>query len=279
MKKFKYYLRDNCKYFSFILSRLHINKSKNKILFDKIKQYKDLHINKTCYILGTGPSLKKVNIRKLENEFVIGTNFVFLHSDFKFLKRTYICFAPSHQPLNFDVWYNLFNKINKLNISQLFIGDSKYKYSIGNFLKENNYEKFQNLTLLNYHYSPILNSKNINFSNFHNLSLGPLISPVTTLVTTLQIAYFMGFKKIRLMGFDHDILDSYLQKGNSNSHFYADDQNHETNDMYKTKTRIFNWLFNAWTQYEILNDFYKNDNIEIVNYNKESFLDVFDKVI
>lgn len=277
MKKIKYYLRDNFRYVSLIFSKLFILFEKNNYFFYKIYNFKNIHKNKTCYILGTGPSVKNYDLKKLKDEFIIGTNFAFLHPDFLYLNNKYICFAPNHLPLNFDIWDNIFSKIDNTKISQIFIGDSKYRYSIGNYIKKNKYKNYDNLILLNYHSSPILNSKNINFSNLHDLSVGPLISPVTTLVTALQLAHFMGFNKIKLLGIDHDILDTYQNSATSNAHFYDKDQNHETHIKYKTKTRIFKWLYQAWTQYEILNEFYKNKNVEIVNLNKDSYLDVFDK--
>lgn len=278
MKKFKYYLRDNSKYLSLLYSKISILNDKNKYLFKRINNFKDIHKNKTCYIVGTGPSLKKFDIKKLKNEFTIGMNFSFLHPDFKFLNKKYICSAPSHIPLNFDIWDNLLNKIKEHDISQIFIGDSKYEYSIGNYLKYNKDKKLHNLCLLNYHSSPIVNSNNINFANLHDLRIGPLISPVTTLVTALQIAYYMGFTKINLLGIDHDILNTFENSATSNAHFYSEDQNHETHIKYDTKKRIFKWLYQAWEQYEILNEFYRLNKIKIINLNKESYLDVFDKV-
>lgn len=278
MKKFKYYLRDNSKYLSLLYSKISILNDKNKYLFKRINNFKDIHKNKTCYILGTGPSLNKFDIKKLKNEFTIGINFFFLHPDFKFLNKKYICSAPSHMPLNYDIWDNLLTKLQDHDISQIFIGDSNYEYSIGNFLKNNKDKKLHNLCLLNYHSSPIVNSNNINFSNLHDLGVGPLISPVTTLVTALQIAYYMGFTKINLLGIDHDNLNPAKNSDASNSHFYSEDQNHETHIKYDNKTSIFKWLYQAWTQYEILNEFYRLNKIEIINLNKESYLDVFDKV-
>ena len=278
MKNIKYYLRDNYKSVSLFYSKLIFLRNKQKSLFEKIDHFKNLHNDLSCYIVGTGSSLKNFNLKDIENEYVIGTNYFFMHEQFELLKKPYICFAPNHPPLNFKIWKNVFKKTEQLNIKQIFIGDSNYKFSISNYLNSSKIHPKDNLCLLNYFASPILNEKNINFENLHNLSIGPLISPITTLVTSLQLAYFMGFKKIFLLGIDHDILSTFQSNSTSNSHFYENDQSHETFDKYQTKTRIFKWLYNAWSQYEILNKFYESKNIEIFNLNKESYLDVFKKI-
>ncbi len=277
MKNIKYHFRDNYKLVSFLYSKLLLIRNNHKYLFKKIGYFKNIHNNSSCYIIGTGPSLKDFNLRELEDEYVIGTNFFFLHKDFKILKKPYICFAPNHHPLNFEIWNDLFSKTKNLNIRQLFIGDTNYKFSISNYINSNNLYHNDNLCLLNYFASPILNNKNIKFENLHDLSIGPLISPVTTLVTALQLAYFMGFKKIFLLGIDHNVFETHKNNFSSNSHFYENDQSHETSDIDQTKTRIFKWLYDAWTQYEILNKFYVSKNIEVLNLNKSSFLDVFKK--
>ena len=280
MKKIiKSYFRDNSKYVTLLYSKLKLFNHENKDLFKKISKFKNTHKNNTCYIIGTGPSVNKFDIKNLKNEFVIGLNFSFLHQDFKLLNKKYICLAPNHHPLNFDIWFNFFKKIKNISINQIFIGDAPYAYSISNFLKIDKKNSLNNLSLLNYYASPIINKKNINFSNLHDLSIGPLISPITTLVTSLQLAYYMGFTKINLIGIDHDILSSYelTQNGTANSHFYSDLQNHETKNNLLNKKNIFKWLYNAWIQYEILNDFYLKKGVKIINLNNESFLDVFDK--
>ena len=59
---------------------------KNKIL-------KDIHKNQRCFILGTGPSINKIDINKLKNEKCIFLSQFYLHKDYQNINPSYHLFS------------------------------------------------------------------------------------------------------------------------------------------------------------------------------------------
>lgn len=276
MKKIKHIIRDELPIVTYLHSKYM--KKKNGI-YDKIKSnsiFKNIHKGERCFILGTGPSIKDVEIKKLSNEYVICLNLFFKHHDFSKLNKKYICASPNHSPYLYQPWDYIFSQ-KYLNDVQIFIGDADYEFSISNYFRKNNLINRDNIHLLNYYSAPIANKKNINFKSFHDLSRGPLISPVTTLILALQIANYMGFEEINLLGIDHDQIN---QKKNTqvNGHFYENNEEYENlNNNQLDYKRIFSWYYNAWGQYQLFKNFYDNEKVNIFNLNKNSYLDVFPK--
>lgn len=63
--------------------------------FDKISDFKDLHKNKNCFILSSGPSLKEIDLTPLQRRITIGLN------------RSFLAYPETHYSCVFD--YRLFD--------------------------------------------------------------------------------------------------------------------------------------------------------------------------
>ena len=95
----------------------------------------------------------------------------------------------------------------------------------------------------------------------------------TTAVLALQVAIFMGFKKINLVGFEH----SWLATPTFLPHFYSDvkdDDDHISNMSYLDLIESCRLM---WKQYECVKVCAESRGIEIVNLTPDTFLDVFSK--
>jgi hypothetical protein len=44
----------------------------------QVRSYRDLHARKRCFLIGNGPSLRKMDLSHLRNEFSIGLNRIYL---------------------------------------------------------------------------------------------------------------------------------------------------------------------------------------------------------
>ena len=54
---------------------------KNGDLLKRNETLKGIHEGKRCFILGSGASLNELDLKKLENEYSFGSNFIFNHTD------------------------------------------------------------------------------------------------------------------------------------------------------------------------------------------------------
>ena len=140
--------------------------------------YKDKHKGERCVIIGNGPSLKNTDLRLLENEITFGQNKVFLFFPFITWTPTYVV---SYVP---DVirqrWAALKNLQMPLFVSmegRTLLGDRQYE---------------------THHFGPL---KRFLFSlNPHQeICVGHTVTYVT-----MQLAFYMGFKQVLLIGVDHN---------------------------------------------------------------------------
>jgi len=158
---------------------------------DKINSLRKLRKeHKECFIIGGGPSIKNQNLNLLENKFTI------VHNAF-YLLRTNYTFKPSlyvlEDPLPAEDNSIELNKINDINI----VVPLKLKKYIRNR---------DNVTYINFDYTYIdsretTKDKSLKFKFSDNLFLKGFWGG-TVVYFSLQIAYFLGFKKIYLFGVD-----------------------------------------------------------------------------
>lgn len=172
--------------FSFLISEYKLMKFKNK--------YQD----KRCFIIGNGPSLNKTNLSLLENENTFGLNRIYLLSEkLGFKTSFYVC-------VNKLVLQQFAKDISKLDIPK-FISSTGRRY----FKEDRNTIFLRGL-------SEITFSKNAIRGVWHD-------STVT--YTAMQLAYWMGFSEIVLVGVDHNfavkgVADKVItSKGPDRSHF------------------------------------------------------------
>ena len=62
-----------------------------KLRRSEIRSYGDAHRGERCFIIGGGPSLKKLDPKPLKNEYTFGVNAVFLIFDWLGFQPTYYC--------------------------------------------------------------------------------------------------------------------------------------------------------------------------------------------
>ena len=163
---------------------LHLDKKKINSLKKTKKNYDE------CFIIGGGPSIKNQNLNILEDKFSI------VHNAFYLLKDTYT-FKPSlyviEDPLPAEDNSTELNKIKDIDI----IIPLKLKKYIKNR---------ENVTYINFDYTYIdsretTKDNNLEFKFSDDLSRKGFWGG-TVVYFSLQIAYFLGFKKIYLFGVD-----------------------------------------------------------------------------
>jgi len=152
---------------------------------ERIERYKGIHTGKRCFVVANGPSLAKTKLEFLANEYTFGLN------------RVYLNFATS----SFRPTY--FVAVNELILEQ-FAGDIA-KLEMPKFLNWNRRSYFDPaISKICY-----LKSKMVVNDSFESDLTKPIVVGGTVTFVTLQLAFYMGFDTVVLVGLDH----RYVEKG------------------------------------------------------------------
>jgi len=211
-----------------------------------LEGYHDIHKGERCFIVGTGPSLKKTNIKLLKNETVFGVNTLYKGlKDFGITCRYY---AVS----DLKVWEGHYRKILPLDTT-LFISSFVGKEYINNQKKYRQYQKKEPLVLRTKGYITVCK----NFSK--DISKYVINGHSVVADICLQVAYYMGFKEVYLVGCDYSNI-GYRWDGSKT-------------ENVKT-VGLTNWekIFYA---FEICRKAFEKDGREIINATVGGELNVF----
>ncbi len=217
----------------------------------KINKLKNSHSGERCVIIGNGPSLKNTNLSKLKNVFTIGMN------------RFYMAFPE----LGFTS--SILLTVNDLVIEQC--AEDIRNLPIPTFVSWRGRKYIQPSPNLHYlHTSYVL-------PGFSTNAAGRLWEGATVTFVAMQLAYFMGFKQVILIGVDH----SFATQGTPNTTVVSggDDPNH-FNPGYFGKG--FRWqlpdLETSEIAYAMAKSAYEKDGREILDATVGGKLAVFPKV-
>jgi hypothetical protein len=218
----------------------------------RLRSYKNAHKGDRCFILGNGPSLKKINLPLLESEYTFGLN------------RVYLLFDQ----LGFSTTY--FVAVNHLVIEQC-------AREIENEVPCPKFLDWKARTLLNFAENMIfLRSCPLEPRFFNNLEQGVWQGTTVTYVA-MQIAFYMGFSQVILVGVDH----SFVTKGPPHKIVVTRDKDHNHfDDQYFGDG--FRWqlpdLEGSELAYRMAKYHYERDGREIVDATVDGKLNVFRKI-
>lgn len=250
---------------------------KYKDLVAKNIEFKDIHKGKRCFILGSGPSIKKEDLKPLKNEIVFALNNFYVHEDFAEIMSgdvpKYYMTAPIHSPQTEDEWKQWFEDMQShmpKNINMIF-GLNSYKGNIKHILETYGIFKEYNIT---WYYAGINISKEYKF-NVRDIQLTNVIWSASTVSTyALIMAMYMGFDKIYLLGVDHNYI---CLKKEENYRFYksAIHQQQEHQRMNFKKSDEFFGTGKVFLEKELISE---NCKINIFNCSWDSLLNMFERI-
>ncbi len=193
----------------------------------------------TCIVMGNGPSLKTVPLKFLRKHPTFGANKVYLLDGFT--PNYYVCVNP------------LVLEQNRAEIEAL---------PCPKFIRGG-----------------------LNFSGYQLHSVGfPMFSYVpwkwiyegyTVTFVSLQLAFFMGFETILLVGVDHRF--TFSGNPNEQSHMAGDDPNHFSPDYFKGQDWHNPDLERSEHAYRLALKAFTDDKRKIINLTKGTALNVFQK--
>lgn len=241
-------------------------------VFRKNSIYKNIHAGERVFILCTGPSIAEMELTKLKDERTIAASGFYLHKDCQIISPDYYC-IPSFE----NIYYDTDTAVELLKEIQKAMPSTKYFFSIH---EKNLIEKIKEFEkeCVNYiTYSEI--------SDYENTDIdlaGNIMGPQSVAILALEIALYMGFQTIYLLGTEHDSLLT-----NRYTHFYdynasiaskVNDEEDNQGNLHSTFGEQLKCTCKLWEQYEVLKKIAERMGAKIYNATSGGILDVFERV-
>lgn len=239
--------------------RVYINNYNNPLFREWYFQYRselekirNRHEGEDCFIIGNGPSLNEMDLEPLQNYHTFGLNKIYLMADRGVdLNLSYLV---SVNPLVVEQSANVFEELSC---------DTFLSYTAA-------HDQVRPLDHIYYLYTrgaPYTFRGNLN----HRIHEGYTVTYVA-----LQVAYFMGFRRVFLIGVDH----SFDAEGDPNEtqRMDEDDVNHFDPDYFKGDDWQLPDLEASELSYHLARFFYRRDGRQILDATVGGELEIYPKI-
>jgi len=226
----------------------------------QIASFQNRFVGERCFIIGNGPSLNQMDLSPLAKEFTFGVNAIYLN-------ESKMGFLPTfHVVEDTLVAEDRMKELLAYNGSVKFAGNH-LKYCLGqgeDFIWLN--------TMFDY-------SLYRNFPHFSRNALRCLWVGGTVSYLCMQLAYYMGFKEVYLVGFDHsyEIPKDADLSGKTITSQSGDPNHFDSSYFGKGKRWHDPALWRMEMAYKKARDNFEFDGRKIVNCSATSALTVFEK--
>lgn len=211
---------------------------------ESISNLKNIHTGERLFIIGTGPSLLQTNLNLLKGEILFGVNRLFLGYDTLNIECQY--YAASDPSIPY------LQQALELN-TKLFLGHGAYDQFISQYISRK--DEIVRMPLL----LPLLGWMWLGENNFSkDITKGTFNGWTIICDIPLQVAFYMGFTKVYLLGCDWDFAGAI-------THFYSNKKGPVDPEFYNRTSK----------SYEICKKIYENDRREIINLTNGGKLEIF----
>lgn len=204
-----------------------------------IRNFQNINSKKRCFIIANGPSLQKTNLELLKNEFSFGLNRIYL-------TFPTVSFRPTY-----------YVAVNDLVLAQ-FAGEIS-QLQMPKFLNWNMRRFFPGQPSDIFFLKPSYVLKD----RFEPDITKPMVFGGTVTFAALQIAYYMGFEEVIIVGLDH----KYSEAGTPNKteiRNYEKDTSHFHKDYFPKGVK---WqlpdLLRSEIDFKLARDFYEKNGRRI----------------
>jgi len=248
----------------------HVSPEEKRTL-EQNARFMDRHRGERCFVLATGPSIRHHDLKLLEGETCFAVSNFFVHADYRRIAPRYYCVVGRHPPITEENWSQWLRELqNGLGAATLFM-------SLGDRPTVERHGLFRDREV---HYLDLRGDREKAVTGTMDLA-ARLPAPQSVTVMALEIAIFMGFREIFLLGCDHD----WVTHLGESRHFYEEKDNalvrggynEWSNDMGNLEMQ-FSQLAALWKQYKLFRSFAEREDCRIWNATQGGLLDVFPKV-
>ncbi len=217
----------------------------------RLEKWRDRYQGQRCFVVGNGPSLRQTDLSKLEGEFTIGMNRIYLAFDDHDFKSS--CLVS----VNDLVLEQCKEDMQSLDLPKFVSWRARAHFHPG-----------PDLMFLDTDYTPP--------ADFNGDATGRLFEGFTVTYVCLQLAYFMGFTTAILIGVDHN----FVTQGPANAVVTSegDDPNHFAANYFG---KGFRWqlpdLEGSERAYQMAKTAYEADGRSILDATVGGKLTIFPK--
>lgn len=234
--------------------------------YNSLKRFKNKHLNERCFIIATGPSLRIEDLEKLKDEVTFSMNSIVLSYEKTEWRPTYYTLFDS------EVYKKFANLISNSKMNELFFGDNIYKYT-------------RHMDAGRVHYFPLYMFNHENslseeeyYTEFSNDIFDVVYDSGTIMYCTLQIAVYMGFKEIYLLGADSNYYGNAKHFIDYSLTDYEVNEKDVLNKANKKKDEADNRYYRIMTGYQKVKEYADNNGIKIYNATRGGMLELFERV-
>lgn len=223
--------------------------------YASLKQYHDIHKGKRCFIVATGPSLSVDDLNKLKDEYTISMNSIYVsYSNTTWRPNYYVIQDPF-------VYEKICMELDNRDYDGMFIGSIIA-------------EQFELITGSNVNLFPLdLIWQQIPNKAYHTKFSRDIYSRVysgyNVAYSALQIAVYMGFSEIYLLGADCNYL--------GDKKYFAED-NKRGEERYFTKKFYTANTDKFILAYQVAKEYADKNDIKIFNATRGGLLEVYPRV-
>lgn len=206
-----------------------------------------------CFIIGNGPSLSEADLNCLVNEDCFGANEIY-----KIFSKT--AWRPKYYVIVDRYIKSSPDEIRRIECESIFLSD--YYWRFNDVLRED---------AICLHQSYNWNEKKYKFSS--NITRKIVSSP-TVSYASMQIAVYLGYKEIYLLGFDHNYSFEFDKNGNviqtnqKATHFFDDEIPED----------IIADVLGMTKAYEAFKEYVIENGIVVKNATRGGKLEIFERV-
>ena len=254
---------------------LYFSYLKNKEVLDSNKALVNQYSGERCFIIGNGPSLNKMDLNALQNEYTISVNSMTISKEFEIIKPKFHVLVDSTRfDKNITPMYENMKNFKNLSHKPKYIFPVKFR----NYILENKFDEGLDITYV---------MANNEFENIKNIDISKTIPPYQNVLNAaLSFAISLGFSEIILIGFE---MTGFIKTFNDNetfdvgSHFYENVNTKESEYIKGLQTNRSNeFLLSAYAKvFKLLrlqNDYAKSKGIKVYNATIGGTLDMFERV-
>ena len=208
---------------------------------------------KRCFIIGNGPSLKITDLELLKNEDTFATN------------EIHRCFSQTNWRPTYYLIMDRYSKstpeeIKNIKCKTMFLGSYYWRHN-----------KVLRTDAICLHQRYYFNNIKYKFSS--DISKYIVNSP-TVSYAAMQVAAYLGYSEIYLLGFDHrysfefDKNGNIIKTGEKHTHFFKGEKEED----------IIGDIFGMTKAYESFKNYATANNINVYNVTRGGNLNVFNRV-
>ena len=215
--------------------------------------YRDQHRGKRCFIIGNGPSLRQTDLSLLKDEITFGLNRIYLLFPELGFSTTYLV------SVNDLVVEQCAGEIGKLDMPKFITWRAR------RWLTKDPQTIF-------------VDTDYTGPEDFSTDAAGRVFEGFTVTFVALQLAYYMGFEEVILVGVDHN----FTTKGPANTAIISDgnDPNHFASNYFG---KGFKWqlpdLEGSERAYRLAKQAFEKDGRKIEDATVDGKLTVFPKIV